>query len=266
MNTHKKPVKLATNGRRRYINIAVALMLRDIQTRFGSTPAFAVAIAWPLSHILLLVLLYSISGRVAPYGDSNVLWFSVGTTPFMIASYVSRFMVYGIVNNRPLLFFPVVTIANILASRVIIEIFVSSALIGSLTLVLVFLSVDFAPNNFDLAFLAFLLSTLLGISLGLLNSALAMLLPQWASVYSLIIVFLWISSGVLFIPSRMPSAIQALLYFHPILQCVELARMAWFEGYTSSIFDARYLMSFILVSAFAGLGLERCFRGRMLYL
>jgi capsular polysaccharide transport system permease protein len=108
-------------------NVLYALMLRDIQTRFGSAPGFVIAIAWPLSHILILVLIYVLTGRVVPYGDSAVLWFSIGLTPFMIISYTSRFMMFGLVVNRPLLQFPVISILDVLFSRVLIELFVHPA-------------------------------------------------------------------------------------------------------------------------------------------
>ena len=83
-------------------NVLTALILRDIKTRFGSAPGFLIAIAWPLSHILILVAINVWTGRIAPYGESAILWFAVSTTPFMIVSYTSRFMMFGLVMNRPL--------------------------------------------------------------------------------------------------------------------------------------------------------------------
>lgn len=62
-----------------------ALMLRDVQTRFGGRSAnYLIAVAWPLSHISILLLIYSFSGRSAPIGQSAPLFFATGLVPFVL--------------------------------------------------------------------------------------------------------------------------------------------------------------------------------------
>ena len=41
--------------------------------------------------------------------------------------------------------------------------------------------------------------------------------------------------------------------------------MAWYEGYTSLVFDRNYIVGFTLVTLCYGLVLERLLRGRLLY-
>jgi capsular polysaccharide transport system permease protein len=245
-------------------NVLSALMLRDIATRFGSAPGFLIAIAWPLSHIMLLVGLNVLADRIVPYGESSILWFALGTTPFMIVSYTSRFMMYGLMTNRPLLAFPAISVFDIMVSRILIEMFVSFCLIACLILLLTCLGVDFMPVNITMALSALGLSLLLGIGFGIVNSIMSMLITQWATVYMLFIVFLWITSGAYFVPSVMPSIIRDLLYWHPILHCIEWIREAYFEGYHSLILDKYYVCGMALVTIFVGLLLERLVRGRIL--
>ncbi len=85
-----------------------AVMLRDIKSRMGGN-AFGylfMAIAWPLSHVLLLLIINAGLGRAVPYGDSAALWWATGLIPFQAFQYMSRFIIDGIVLNRPLLSFP----------------------------------------------------------------------------------------------------------------------------------------------------------------
>ena len=65
--------------------ILVALMLRDIKTRLGGNEFgfLAMAVGWPLSHILILIIINTGLGRAAPYGDSAALWFATGVIPFL---------------------------------------------------------------------------------------------------------------------------------------------------------------------------------------
>ena len=246
-------------------NILLALMLRDIQTRFGSAPGFLIAIAWPLSHIMILVVINVGVGRVVPYGDSAILWFALGTTPFMIVSYTSRFMMMGLLMNRPLLHFPAISVFDVLLSRILIEIIVTTGVILSLVAIFTVMDVDFMPVDVGQAFAAIFVSLLLGIGLGLMNSIIAMLMHQWATIYSLSIILLWITSGAYFIPSTLPPQLREFLYYHPIVHCIEWTRTAWFEGYSSLLLDRTYVISFAIYTIFLGLVLERLLRGRVLY-
>lgn len=182
-------------------NVFVALMLRDIRTRFGSAPGFLLAIAWPLSHILILVVLNVSFGRTAPYGESPALWFSTGVVPFMIFSYTARFVMLGIVLNRPLLAFPNIKILDILFSRAIIECLISGLVIIVLMVIFLVVGIDFMPHDPVQAFYALLASFWLGIGFGIFNSIIAMIFVQWITVFMLFIVVLWMTGGVFSCPT-----------------------------------------------------------------
>ncbi len=245
-------------------NVLAALILRDVKTRFGSAPGFLIAIAWPLSHIFILVGLNVVLGRLVPYGESAVLWFSVSMTPFMIASYTSRFMVIGLVLNRPLLVFPIISVFDILLSRVLIEMIVAACVVCCLVLTMLCLDVDFMPANISMAVAALGGALLLGVGLGILNAIIAMIIPQWVTVYSLSNIFFWMTSGVYFIPGALDPQIRSYLYFHPFMHCTEWLREAYFGGYHSALLDKSYLLGWGLAAISSGLVVERLLRGRVL--
>lgn len=245
-------------------NVLAALMLRDIKTRFGSAPAFLITVAWPLAHMLIVLGISIFLGRAVPYGESAVLWFSISMTPFMITSYTSRSMMMGMIMNRPLLAFPVISVFDILLSRVLIEIIVVIGLLIGLAFILVCLDIDFMPIDISLALAAIGASLLLGIGLGVLNAIIAMILPQWAIVYSLSLILLWATSGVYFVPSALDGALQIFLSYHPFLHGIEWIREAYFPGYHSTLLDKAYLLGCGLWSVSVGLVLERLLRGRVL--
>lgn len=245
-------------------NVLAALILRDIKTRFGSAPGFLIAIAWPLSHILLLVAINVWLGRIAPYGESAILWFAVSMTPFMIVSYTSRFMMFGLVMNRPLLAFPTISVFDILLSRVFIEMIVCACVVGCLVLILISLDVDFMPQDAAMAAAALAGALLLGMGLGILNAIIAMMIPKWMTIYSLAIVLFWITSGVYLIPGALDAQIRSYLYFHPFAHGTEWLREAYFSSYNSAILDRVYLLGWGLWSVSAGLVMERLLRGRVL--
>lgn len=245
-------------------NVLAALILRDVKTRFGSAPGFLIAIAWPLTHILVLLGINVYFGRVHPYGESAVLWFAVSLTPFQIVAYVSRFMLKGLLNNRQLLGFPAINVIDILVSRVLIEIIVAACVVGSIVVILASLDVDFMPLDIPMAFGAFSSALMLGIGMGILNSIIAMMFPIWSTIFTLSLILLWLTSGAYFVPSTLNGTLQIYLSYHPMLHCIEWAREAWFSGYHSMLLDKAYVVTFGLFTICGGLVLERLMRGRVL--
>ena len=245
--------------------IIVALMLHDVRTRAGGT-AFgfiAMGVMWPLSHILLLILLNSALGRTAPYGDSAALWYAVGVVPFMAFQYMSRFMSLGVVLNRPLLAFSVVKITDILFSRALVEL-LNAGLVTLIVMLILWVSgVVFMPRDPVQASLAMLAMMLLGLGFGVINAIIAAAVPFWVTGYALCMLLFWISSGILFVPDALPEAVRVPLSYLPWLQGVEWMRSAYYDGYGNGILDKSYLTWFGIATVCLGLVLERLVRGKI---
>jgi capsular polysaccharide transport system permease protein len=245
--------------------ILVALMLRDVRTRFfGSALGFLIAIGWPLSHIFILLAINTALGRAAPYGDSSALWFATGIVPFMAFQYMSRFTMMGVVLNRPLLSFPVVKVSDILFARAILELLNAGAVVIVTMLIFAFFGIDFIPLDLVQASLAIGACLLLGLGFGIVNGVIAGVVPFWMTGYALFMMLMWVASGVLFVPDALPDVARYYLSFNPALHGAEWMRSAYYEGYGSGVLSKGYMIGFALVMLFLGLGLERMLRGRIL--
>jgi capsular polysaccharide transport system permease protein len=245
--------------------IIVALMLHDIRSRFGGSAFgfFAMGVGWPLSHILLLILVNSALGRTAPYGDSVALWYAVGVVPFLAFQYMSRFMSLGVVLNRPLLAFPVVRITDILFSRALVEVLNAGLVTIIVILILWYFGIDFTPRDPVQASLALLAMMLLGLGFGVLNAIIAAVFPFWVTGFALCTIVFWFSSGIFFVPDAFPEAVRRPLSYLPWLQGVEWMRSAYYDGYGNGILDRIYLTAFGAITLCVGLIVERLVRGKM---
>ena len=245
--------------------VLCALMLRDIKTRFGGSEwGFLIALAWPLSHILILLVINTGAGRVAPYGDSTALWFATGIVPFMAFSYMSRFIMYGIVINRPMLTFPRVKITDILFARAIVEALSAGCVVLILAIVFWVYDINFMPLNPAQACFALGASMLLGLGFGVINAIIAAAYPIWATVYSIFTIFLWMSSGVFYVASALPEALRYPLSFNPAVHGTEWMRAAYYEGYSNTFLDRGYMIWTALLALALGLLMERVARGKLL--
>ena len=247
--------------------IILAIMLRDIRTRFfGSALGFLLVVAWPLTHLFIILLINSAVGRTTPFGDSAALWFATGLVPYITFSYMARFTMLGLVLNRPLLVFPVVKSTDILFARAIIEILNAGIMITCTAIILTIMGVDVVPIDIVQAFFALGSAMVLGFGFGIVNGVIAGLMTNWITGYALLNIILWITSGVVFYPEALPEVVRYGLSFNPCVHAIEWMRMAYFDGYTSTVFDKVYLLGFGLISLLLGLVMERLLRGRLLQL
>lgn len=241
--------------------VIVAIMLRDIRTRFfGHGLGYLVMIGWPLVHVLILLAIFTLLDRSAPYGESMTLFFATGLVPFMAYNYMSRWTMLALVFNRPLLMFPVIKSLDVLLARTLLEMLGNLCSIILLLFILWTLHIDFMPLDLVQACYALGAAMLLGAGSGIINGVIAMGVPTWATGYSLVLVFMYMLSGVYFVPSAMPELLRELLSYNPVLQTVEWMRSAYYEGY-STILDKSYAVWFGVVMIFLGLVVERAVRG-----
>lgn len=246
--------------------VIVALMLRDLKTRFfGSEFGYIIAVAWPLSHIFILIFVYTAAGRVAPYGESPALWFATGVVPYIAFSYTARFTMLGIVTNKPLLTFPVVKVIDILIARALMEVLNVGLVIAAVILIFWLLDIDFVPLDATEAFFALGACMLLGLGVGIINGIIAAAIPIWVTGFALLLLFLWVTSGVLFVPSQLPETLRYPLSFNPITQGMEWMRSAYYPGYGAGFIDKPYLIAHGLLWACGGFLLERAVRGKLLH-
>jgi capsular polysaccharide transport system permease protein len=250
---------------KRQWRVFYAIMLRNIRTKFfGNGLGYLVGIAWPLTHILVVVGIFLLAHRTAPYGDSTTLFVATGVVPYMTFSYVTRFMMVAAVRARPLLQFPEVKVLDLLFATAILEILAAVCVTLTLIVIAWFFGIDVMPRDIVGVSCAFGAAILLGVGFGLLNSVIALAYQPWLVGYLLINISFWLSAGIFFVPDNLPEPLRYWGSFLPALQVIEWTRSAYYEGYGGLMLDRAYVIIFAAVSMFLGLILERAMRGHLL--
>lgn len=246
-------------------NVMSAVILRDMRSRFFNHGlGFLLVPLWPLVHMLVLLTIYSAVGRHAPYGESMLIFFASGLLPTLTFMYVSRGMALSILLNRSMLSFPVVTIIDVMTARAVLEI-----IAAFFTLFLVFLIFHFHGDNpipFDVfeAICGYLSVLILAIGAGYLVGITCMFFKFFVTIWALTLITIYISSGVMFVPSNLPDELVYYLSFNPVFQVVEWVRSAYYPGYASRHLDKSYVLFYGLVCLFLGLLAERLLRRKIL--
>lgn len=246
-------------------HVMTAVMLRDMRTRFFDHGlGFLVVILWPLAHMVILLAIYTLTGRTAPYGDSVPVFFATGLIPTLAFMYVSRFMSLSLILNKPMMSFPIVNALNIMTARAFLEIIAAAMTLLVMYIILTCIGDQPIPNNIVDALLAYLASLFLGVGIGVLASVLVLMMNFFATAYALLMILVYISSGTVFSAPALPYYVIKILAWNPVFQCVEWMRVAFFASYTSRVLSREYVMIFALSSLGLGLALERFSRRKLL--
>ena len=245
--------------------VIYALILRDMRTRFGrSFVGYLVILGWPLSHLLFLLGLYSILRNYVPIGTNSTVFIGTGILPYILCLYPGRMIMTSVVMNRPLLGFPVIKASDLIFARAIVETITAFWVVAILCVILYLLDIDFMPNRIEDAVAAILATVYLGLALGWMGAVMFAWFKAWLGVQIALLLTMYFSSGVFFIPSRLSANLQTILYFNPLMHSVEWLRSAYYDGYGYGLLDRAYLIGYATVILVWAMTIERAIRGRLL--
>lgn len=248
------------------LRVIHALMLRETKTRFGRHRlGFLWAFIEPLLYVALFTALMSFRNRVAPLGIPVVLFMLCGVVPFLLFRKMLGRCMGAIESNVSLLYFPQVTIFDVVIARALLEFLTISIvfvlLLGILTALNVPMDVE-RPLDVIGWFVALAILSL-GLSIGF--SALVPMYPSVQNVVqSVLLRPLLFISGVFYSADMLPDAIRPYLLFNPLMHIFELIRSAFFLQFESIYADPGYVLSWVVCTLFFGLLLQRGLRQRIL--
>ncbi|MGC2223265.1 MAG: hypothetical protein WA624_13345 [Methylocella sp.] len=238
-----------------------AILLRDIRLRAGPYyTGYLMILLMPLAHLLIVVIVFHLFGRLAPQGTDQIVYFGISILPFVIYLYLSRQIVYSLTENRPLLYFNRVMILDIFLARGILE------AAGSVVVFIIFICIlaaysnDFSPRDWPGIVFAVAATIYFSFSFGVSNALIARLLPVWYLFFNLSMPAFWIASGIVFFPTAIPDPYDRWLALNPLLQCVEWIRYSYYEDYPDKLLNIPYLITFTTVCLAVSLVAERLAR------
>lgn len=240
-------------------------MLRDMRTRFGrSFFGYVIIVLWPLTHLLGLMALYLLIRRAIPIGTSAPVFLATGILPYILCLYPARMIMMSLVQNQPLLYFPVVKSFDVIVARGMLEIITAFWVTVIFCVILFIFNVDFMPVLPEEAMLAIFATIYLAFAIGFVSAVLYKMMRAWLAIMILLMILMYLTSGALFMPSTLPENVQTYLWFNPLLHSVEWLRSAYYEGYSYGWLSRSYLLGFATALLFVGVVAERAVRGYIL--
>jgi capsular polysaccharide transport system permease protein len=240
--------------------VITAMILRDIKTRFGRN---RFGLVWVLLEPILflagfLMLRFFLETRV-PFGQNMALFLLTGILVFRTFSSIATRAQASLTANRALLAYPPVKPFDIIAARICLETMVMFVVWVIFFGLLAAWSEQKVIVHFDRFFEATSALVLLSASMGVFNAVMAALSATWERIWPLIRLPLLFLSGIFYVPILMPPWVQAIIWWNPVLHCVEWLRTATYVTY-DPLLDKSYVLIFSSVVLALGLLIERGYR------
>lgn len=236
----------------------LALMLREMSTRYGRTPGgYVWAILEPVGALIVLSFAFSLLLRAPSLGNSFILFYASGYLPFIIYSNISAQVQNSISFSKPLLQYPAVSWIDAILAR-----FALNLLTGVVVFIVVFIGVlQFTEATATLSLgpivIAVLLSAVVGLGIGTLNCFLVGLFPVWGNIWGIVTRPLFLAAGVIFIYEDLPTSVQNVLWYTPWIHVTGLARTGIYPTYSPDYISFTVILLWALISLFFGLLLLR---------
>lgn len=242
-----------------------ALILREMGSTYGDSPGgYVWAVVQPIGMIVILSLGFSLLVKAPSLGTSFILFYATGFLTYDIYNQMMQKVGRALVYSKAMLAYPRVTWLDAILARFALN---------TLTLLTVFCIVISAillwiDTRTVITIRPILLGlgmcTLFGLGVGMVNCLLTGLFPVWGIIWKILSRPMFIASGVIFIYEDMPSAVQNILWWNPILHGTGLVRSGFYPTYYASYVSLEYIFGVTLVLIATGLLFLGTYHGKVL--
>ncbi|MDR1647021.1 MAG: ABC transporter permease, partial [Zoogloeaceae bacterium] len=242
-----------------------AIFLREALSRlFGERAAWFWLLIEPIMHIAFLVWIWTVV-RVRSMGGIDVaIWLMVGLLSFFLFRRTGLQVMHAVDSNRPLFAYRQVKPFDTALVRGVLEAFLMALISAAILLAATLLGHAAIPEDPLLVLWAACGLWLLGMGYGLVASVLMMLVPELKHILNILMLPMYLISGVIWPLAAMPPYWRNLLMLNPIAHGIEAVRLGFVPYYhaapETSLF---YLHAFAVAFIFFGLLLYRHFALRL---
>lgn len=249
------------------ITLAVweALFLREALGRlFSGRASWFWLLGEPVFHVAYLVVIFT-GIRVASVGGIDAtIWIMAGMLAFFMFQRTGTQVMNAISANQALFAYRQVKPVDTVLVRGMLEGFLMAIIASILLVGAAFLGHSVLPVDPLAVLEGFFGLWLIGMGFGLVTSVASELVPELGRLIKLVMMPLYLLSGVMFPLSSVPLPYRDWLMFNPVAHGLEAVRLG-FAPYYHAVpgLSIAYMYGFALVSVFLGLALHRRFALRL---
>lgn len=246
------------------ITVWKALFLRECLDRFfGSRAGWAWLIIEPGIHIAFMGWIWGMFRRNSMGGIDITVWIILGMLSFFLFRRTAVQTLHARDCNRAFFVFRQVRPFDVAIARASVEafsmFFISLTILGIAALV----GLNVRPEDPLTALAALVGLWLFGVGYGLVTSVGMRLVQDLGHIFQILMMPLYLISGVIVPVSTIPLPYRAWLLWNPLVHGLELVRLGFFPNYHTVDVSFSYLYAWVLCSLALGMALYRGFETRL---
>ncbi|HHX89214.1 MAG TPA: ABC transporter permease [Paracoccus sp.] len=236
----------------------MALILREMATRFGSKPGgYIWAILQPLGLILMLAFAFSLLQRSPALGTSYILFKATGLLVFQMFKQNSSVIAKSLSSASSLLEYPRIAWIDAILARFLLNIMIG-LIVSWIILGGVIIYEDIRTIlDWSKILTAYGLAALMALGVGTLNIYMFMRFPVLENIWRILTAPLMIMSGVIMLYDDMPYLAQYYLWYNPLMHITGLMREGFYPVYRAEYISVTYVLLWALIPMVLGLLLVR---------
>lgn len=239
-----------------HCRVVVALLIREMDARFGSKPGgYVWALLDPAAHIVLMTVLFQAIARAPALGTNFPLFFATGYLGFQFYQAMVSYVNGAVKSNRALLSYPNVAPFDTVAARFLLQ-FLTTSLVAFIVLGVIVASMRVTPSLHWAPILeAAMVASVLGLGVGLINNVMFLKYPLYEQLFAIVNRPMFLISGVFFLPDAIPLPYRDVVLLNPLVHVTMLFRTGFYDGYRAAGLDPLYLYNFAFLTFFLGMTL-----------
>ena len=237
-----------------HLRVVAALLIREMEARFGSKPGgYVWALLDPAAHIILMTLLFQAIARAPALGTNFPLFFATGYLGFQFYQAMVSYLSGAVRSNRTLLSYPSVAPFDTIVARFLLQ-FLTTAFVACIVLGVLLASMRVAPTlHWPPILEAAIVASVLGLGVGLINNVMFLKYPLYEQVFTIFNRPMFLISGVFFLPDAIPLPYRDVLLLNPLVHVTMMFRTGFYDGYRAAGLDPAYLYNFAFLTFFFGM-------------
>ncbi|MEO1292868.1 MAG: ABC transporter permease [Pseudomonadota bacterium] len=248
----------AWDGLMNFVEVHATLNLRFIATKFRENfLGYAWMFITPLTWIITMAFVFWFMGRRSPIMTDIVSFLVTGMIAFVAFRETFTLVVGAIRTNRHLFYFGHIKYFDIVFSTAVVELLTAVTIFWTILLGNLVFFGFFEIHDLGGVLINFLMVWAVGLSFGYCFAMLSLFSSAVPRLTTVILRPLFWVSGLFFIAAELPQVAQDVLYWNPVLHCIEGIRSAAFINYDSRFYDPRVPVWYIFLMFAAGQILER---------
>lgn len=231
-----------------------ALMMRELQTRFGS---FRLGYLWaPLEvifQVLVFLLIFGVFIERAVPGMSYLMFLVVGMVPFRMFQKIGIRALGAVEANKGLLMYRAVRHIDVIIARSFLELVIYFFTSVLLLLGLAFLGMYISFSNLHIFLICWVTFFLFSFGVALILMVIGFYSDEISKVVSILITMLYFASGIMYPLNIIPEPYYSYVLYIPIVHNIELMRHAVEPNYPNYHIDFGYFLEWMFAVLFIGL-------------